>query len=50
MSCDDLDRLRVESAHSGSSSWPREVRRHLESCERYAVAGLAGRPVASGFS
>jgi hypothetical protein len=36
MSCDDLDRLRAESPHSGSSSWPDEARRHLESCERCA--------------
>jgi hypothetical protein len=34
MSCDDLDRLRTESAHSGSSAWPGDARRHLESCER----------------
>lgn len=36
MSCDDLDRLRAESLHSASSSWPEEARRHLESCERCA--------------
>jgi hypothetical protein len=34
MSCDDLDRLRTESPHSGSSAWPLEARQHLESCER----------------
>jgi hypothetical protein len=36
MSCDDLDRLRTESAHSGSSAWPEDARQHLESCERCA--------------
>jgi hypothetical protein len=36
VSCDDLDRLRTESPHAGSSAWPREARRHLESCERCA--------------
>jgi hypothetical protein len=34
MSCDDLDRLRTRSAHSSSSAWPREAKRHLASCER----------------
>ena len=34
MSCEDLDRLRTESPHSGSSAWPRDARLHLESCER----------------
>ena len=36
MSCDDLDRLRAESPLSGSSDWPEEARRHLESCARCA--------------
>ncbi len=36
MSCDDLDRLRAESAQAGSSAWPEEARRHLESCARCA--------------
>ena len=34
MSCDDLDRLRAESPQTVSSSWSKEARRHLESCER----------------
>ena len=34
MSCDDLDRLRTRSAHSRSSAWPREAKKHLASCER----------------
>src|SRR5260370_40979691 len=34
MSCDDLDRLRTRSAHSSSSAWPREAKKHLASCER----------------
>src|SRR5271155_3274212 len=34
MSCDDLDRLRTESAHSRSSGWPAEAHRHLEECPR----------------
>jgi hypothetical protein len=33
MSCEDLDRLRTNSPHGGSSTWPPEARRHLESCE-----------------
>ena len=36
MSCEDLDRLRTESSHSRSSSWPPDARRHLESCARCA--------------
>jgi Negative regulator of sigma F len=34
MSCDDLDRLRTRSGGCSSSSWPREARQHLESCQR----------------
>jgi hypothetical protein len=50
VSCDELDRLRAESPHSGSSAWPQEARRHLESCERCAqLQALLDGPSAVDF-
>jgi len=34
MSCNDLDRLRTESARAKSTAWPPEAHEHLASCER----------------
>jgi hypothetical protein len=51
MSCDDLDRLRAESPHSNSSSWPAEARRHVESCIRCAqLQALLDSPSSVDFS
>lgn len=51
MSCKDLDRLRAESPHSGSSAWPEEARRHLESCARCAqLQAMMDGPSSVGYS